>query len=101
MIGTTSPIPASLPLEPVPDPGLERPDVGLGEADIRLGGHEQGRDLALLGPLEATGVKAVVDPGQGAGPGVLLQRFELPVGGAELRAPVEGQMGELGYAQDG
>ena len=51
-------------------------------------------------PLVAALVEAVVDPGKRPAPAVLVERAELPVGGAEPGGAVEADVGKLGEAED-
>src|SRR5262245_16462059 len=83
----------------VSGPGFEDLDVGLLDAQVRFSRHEQGWLFALLGPGDAALVEAVVDPGDGPGRCVLADRAELPVGGAEAHGTLEGNMRQLGQAQ--
>src|SRR5689334_6415500 len=99
MIGTISPNPASLPREAVRDPCLKGLDVSVDQPDVRLGRNQEGRRRAPCGPLVTALIEAVVDPGQRAAR-VFVESVELPVRRPELRSPVEGQVGELGNAQD-
>src|SRR4051794_37104170 len=104
MIGTTSPIPASLPrsggLEAVLDPVLQCLHMEVQKAHVGLGRDEQGGGGALLGPLVTAGVEAVVDPGQGPRVGVFLESLELPVGGSKASAAVECQIRKLRHTED-
>ena len=70
------------------------------ETDARVGWDQQGRGPARLGPLVAARVEAVVDPGQGTVAGVVLDRGQLPVGGAEPGLAVEGEVGQAWDAED-
>ena len=60
-----------------------------------LGGHQQRGGGALDCPRLAGLVDAVVYPGERAVACVAVDGLDLPVGGAEARAAVEGQEGEL------
>src|SRR5665648_231473 len=99
MIGTTSPIRASLPrsgrLEAVLDPALHCLDVTVQEPDVGVGGDQESGGESPFSPFEAARVEAVVDPGERPVARVLVERLELPVGGPEAGSPVEGQVGEL------
>jgi hypothetical protein len=87
MIGTISPIRASLPsisgAEAVLGPSLDDLHVNFEQTHVGLGRNQQGGGGSLLGPVVAAAVEAVVDPGERTRARVLLQRLELPVGGAE------------------
>jgi len=72
--------------------------VRLLQPALRLGRHQHRRRRPLLGPAEAGGVEAVVDPGQRALPGVGVDRGQLPVGAAAPGA-VEGDVGQLRQPQ--
>src|SRR4051794_7428892 len=51
-------------------PALDHVDVDLEQADVGLRRHEQRRRGALLRPLVATGIEAVVNPGERSRGGV-------------------------------
>ena len=75
--------------------------VPLCQADVRFGKATRGVGRALGRPRTAGHVNRVVDPGQCPLAGVAVEGVDLPVGGAETGAAVEGQKRELaGEAED-
>jgi PhoD-like phosphatase len=73
-------------------PALEFLDLSLGQPDRGIGGDEQRRRPAAGRPRSTAVVVGVVDPGQRAPRGVLLDRRELPMAAVGHRR--EGQEGQ-------
>ena len=71
--------------------------MGVGEAHVGLGGHEEGRRGARDRPRLAGLVDAVVHPGQSAISRVSVDGVDLPMSGAEAGVAVEGQEGKLSW----
>ena len=97
----------ALPCHPRARPATSGPPglgVGLLEAEVRIGRYEQGW-LALLfapaSPFVTALVEVVVDPGQRPAPRELLERPQLPMGGAEAGGAVEAITGSSGSPRRG
>src|SRR3954462_3031881 len=70
-------------------------DVRVGDPHCWIGLHQQRGGAPPLRPARAALVQRVVEPGRGTVSGVLPDRLELPVSGAEYRAAVERQNRQL------
>ena len=78
-----------------PCPAEQGLDVGIGKADVGVGGNQQRGRRAHRRPVFAALIQAVVHPGQRSIAGVDLDWPDLPMCGAESGAAVEAEDREL------